>query len=280
MEQIFTKKQILEIEKTASRDLSYIGGCTICGKATEVSILTISKKSHLIFTEGNEYTGFNHISNRHSYYSYINYWVLNNDGINRLDKPSKFHSKMMPIIDFVKIAEEIYKEDYKNITKNSRPELFDKYSGTYIYDNDYKEMYHLLLYKDTKVVHSMFPQSKRKNQKVRTKYGKGIVKVITKVPEFTQDLFLPYENKLGVPVYSILIRKYLADQKERTFIQKHNNTGEVIGSVLLGERSIAFNERFERSFMNVIQNSDLLDFESVINKLDKGEIKGVNLNEK
>ncbi len=274
---MFSKKQIAEIERIASEDLSYIGGYTVDGKATEISILTVSKKNLLIFTEGNEHTGFKHIRKRHSYYSYINYWVLNEKDTIRLDNPSKFHPKMMPIIDYVKIAEVIYKEENKNITKNSKPELFDKYSGTYIYDNDHKEMYHLLLYKDTKIVHTMFPQSKRKNQKVRTKYGKGTVKVETKIPEFTHDLILPYENEMGVPAYSILIRKYLAELKERTFIQKHNDSGKVIGSVLLGERNITFNERFERGFMNAMQTSDLLDFESVINKLDKGEIKGSNL---
>ncbi len=278
MEKIFTKKQLEKIEKNASEDLSLIGGYTLNGKATEISILTVSKKNLLIFTEGNEYTGFNHIRQRHSYYSYMNYWILNNNRTKRLDNPSKFHPKMRPIIDFVKIADEIYKEENKNITKNSRPELFDKYSGTYIYENDHKEMYHLLLYKNSKVVHTMFPQSKKKNQKIRTKYGKGTVKVTTKIPDFTHDLFLPYENDKGIPVYSILIRKYLAELKERTFIQKHNKMGNVIGYVLLGERDIEFNERFERDFMNAIQTSDLLEFESIINKLDKGEIKGMNLN--
>jgi hypothetical protein len=279
MEKIFTKEQITYIERIAYEDLSYIGGYTIDGKATEVSILTVSKKNLLIFTEGNEHTGFNHIRKRHSYYSYMNYWVLNEKGNNRLDNPSKFHPKMMPIIDYVKIAEVIYKVENKNITKNSKPELFDKYSGTYIYDNDHKEMYHLLLYKNSKVVHTMFPQSKRKNQKVRTKYGKGTVKVTMKIPDFTNDLFLPYENDKGIPVYSILIRKYLSELKERSFIQKHNEVGNVIGYVLLGERNIEFQERFERDFMNTIQTSDLLDFESVINKLDNGEIKVANLKE-
>ncbi|WP_340155509.1 hypothetical protein [uncultured Winogradskyella sp.] len=234
IEQLFTKEQLKKITKVTKTDLSYIGGFTLDGTATETSILTVSKKENLIFTEGNEDTGFSHLGNRHNYFSYINYWTSNDVGISKLDKPSKFHPKMMPILDFVKIADDIYKPENKNITKNSRPDTFDKYTGEYIYENDHKETYHLLLYKDTKIVHTMFPQSKKKNQKARTKYGKGIVTVSTKIPEFTHDLLVPYENSKHIPVYSILIRKYLAELKERSYIQKHNEEGTVIGAVLLG----------------------------------------------
>jgi len=273
LEQLFTKDQLNQITKVAETDLSYVGGYTLDGDATEISILTVSIKNNLIFTEGNEDTGFTHLGNRHNYLSYINYWTHSETGLSKLDKPSKFHPKMMPIIDFVKIADHIYRPENKNITRNSKPDSFDKYTGEYVYENEHKETYHLILYKDTKVVHTMFPQSKKKNQKVRTKYGKGIVTVSTKIPEFTHELLVPYEDNRHKVVYSILIKKYLAELKERSYIQKHNEEGKVIGSVLLGERSIEFTERFSKEFINAVQTSDLLHYENVINKLDRGEIK-------
>ncbi len=272
-EKLFTKEQLTQIIKLAEGDSSYIGGDTLDGDATEISILTVSKQNNLIFTEGNKDTGFTHLRNRHNYFSYINYWKLDDVGLNKLDKPSKFHPKMMPIIDFVKIADHIYDPENKNITRNSKPNSFDKYTGEYIYDTNHTETYHLILYKDTKVVHTMFPQSKKMNSKIRTKYGKGIVTVSTKLPEFTHDLVVPYENNKHVAVFSILIRKYLKELKERSYIQKHDEVGKVIGSVLLGERSIDFSDRFSNEFMQQMQTGDLIHFENVINKLDRGEIK-------
>jgi hypothetical protein len=90
----------------------YLNTHVISGEATETSIITITALRQLIFTEGNEDTGYGHLRDRHSLYSVKNYWVGQ-----KLDDPSKFHPKMMPIVDFIKIAEAVFDPENKNITK-------------------------------------------------------------------------------------------------------------------------------------------------------------------
>jgi len=208
LERIFTLLELKEIENNALENPDYIGGVTMDGNSTEKSIMTISKVNNLIFVEGNKHTGFKHLNERHSYFSLNNYWITESSEITKLDKPSKFHPKMMPIIDYVKIADNIFKSENKNITKNSRPEIFDKYTGAYTFSENQTEKYHLIVYKDTKIVHTFFPNSKKNNRKTKMKYGRGIVTTELKFPESINDLLIPYENNNGIMIYSILIRKY------------------------------------------------------------------------
>ena len=272
MERIFTFSELKKIERNALENPDYIGGVTIDGNSTEKSIKTISKVNNLIIVEGNEYTGFKHLNERHSYFSQNNYWITDNSEISKLDKPSKFHPKMMPIIDFVKIADSIFKPENKNITKNSRPNIFDKYTGTYIFSDNQSEKYHLIVYKDTKIVHTLFPNSKKNNRKTKMKYGRGIVTTTLKIPGNINDLLVPYENDKGIMVYSILLRKYYNEKIERLIIQKHNNNGKTIGFLLLGEREFNDFERFDREQMNSFQNGNLSEYEKYIIQIENGQI--------
>lgn len=268
MERIFTLIELKEIEKDALENPDYIGGIIVDGNSTEKSISAISKVKNLIFVEGNKYTGFKHLSERHSYFSLKNYWITDNSEITKLDKPSKFHPKMIPIIDYVKIADSIFKLENKNITKNSRPELFDIYTGTYTYSNDQTEKYHLITYKDSKIVHAFFPNSKKNNRKTKMKFGRGIVTTIVKFPESINELLVPYENNKGNLVYSILIRKYYNEKTERHLIQKHNEKGETVGILLLGQREFKEFQSFDRDFMNAFQNGNLFEYEKYIIQIE------------
>ncbi|MBL7937467.1 MAG: hypothetical protein JNM51_16795, partial [Bacteroidia bacterium] len=107
------------------------------------------------------------------------------------------------------------------------------------------DTYHLLTYKDTKIVHSLFPDKKTYNKKPKTKYGKGFVSTKTKFPEAYNDLIVPYENEKGKVVYSILIRKFYNEGIERTFIQKHNISGIPESRYQLAERTFTDYESFD-----------------------------------
>jgi hypothetical protein len=267
MEKLFTKEELLLIENEANSNLEYyLDAHVLDGNATEISIKTISKKNQLIFVEGNQYTGFEHFNDRHSFLSFKNYWI-NNDGIIKLDNPSKFNPRTVPIMDYIKIADTIFCEENKNITKNNRPELFDKFTG--VLGSDLKEKYHLITYKDTKIVHTLFPDKKTHNSKRKCQFGKGISKIITKFPEGYNDLFMPYENSEGKTAYSILYRKYYLEKIERLFIQKHDSEGNPTEQFLLGYRNIEMHEKFEREDMNRIQISDLTEFEKIITEIDE-----------
>lgn len=269
MERLFSTAELTEIETDASSNLEYYLNTVVSnGQATERSIITISKNKHLIFVEGNTDTGFQHLRERHDFFSYKNYWIENDDKVLKLDNPSKFNPRMMPIVDFVSIAEAVFSEDNKNITKNKNPDLFDKYTGTHCYSDQQAEKYHLITYKDTKIVHSLFPDKKKHNIKNKSGYGKGNVTTSLKFPEGINDLLVPYENSEGVIAYSILIRKFLAEQTERLFIQKHNKEGIPEELYPLGYRKFNGFERFNQETIIQFQTADLADLENLIYQID------------
>jgi hypothetical protein len=78
-------------------------------------------------------TGWDHLRDRHAPYSFQNYWKENGDGVFKLDDSSKFHPQMIPIVDYVKIADGIFTEENKNMEKNKRPDLFDVFIGSYTF---------------------------------------------------------------------------------------------------------------------------------------------------
>ncbi|OPB95394.1 hypothetical protein [Elizabethkingia occulta] len=268
MEQLFSEEQLLEIQTKAKNEFEeYHNTYVIDGNTTETSIKIISELKHLIFVEGNEDTGFKHFNNRHGYFSYKNYWRISDKKEYKLDDPSKFRSQMIPIIDYLKIADEIFSEENKNITKNNRPDLFDKYTGSYSYHNNESEKYHLLTYKDTKIVHTFFPDKKKHNPKQKCKFGKEVVTSSLKLPEGFRDLLLPYENEKGIIAFSFLIRKYYLEKKERYIIQRHDEEGKVKEQYVFGERDFEENEVFDREDMMSLQHGDVTQIEQLINEL-------------
>lgn len=269
MERLFTHEQLVAIHAEAELEFEKYYDChVIAGNSTEISIITISKKNHLIFVEGNDCSGFNHLRERHSYFSYKNFWTVNDDMQYKLDNPSKFNPRMMPIVDYVKIADTIFSKENKNITKNHKPELFDKYSGFYSYSANETEKFHLLTYKDTKIIHTLFPDKKKHNKKVKCRFGKGIITTKLKFPDAINDLVIPYEDEDGIVVYSILFRKYYSEKIERVIIQKHNMAGAVCLEFIIALRSFDNFEKFEREEMYSLQYGDLTDFEEIINQID------------
>ncbi|WP_284653515.1 hypothetical protein [Flavobacterium terrisoli] len=273
-EQLFTTEELQEIQNNAADNFDFYWNTVVMdGKATEKTIETISKHNHLIFVIGNADTGFKHLNERHSYFSFQNFWVKKDETEFKLDNPTKFHPKMMPIIDYVKIADAIFCSENKNITKNHSPHLFDKYTGEYLYENGSQEKYHLITYKDTKIVHTMFPDKKKHNQKIRFKYGKGIATTKLKyMPSNAyNDLLVPYENKDKVVAYSILLRKFYNEKIERFIIQKHDKEGNPETHYILGEREFEDFESFSRETLHLFQTSDLGELEDIMAQIEKNE---------
>lgn len=272
MEKLFTKEELQEIQNSAANNHNlYWNAVVVDGRATEKTIETISKHNHLVFVVGNEDTGFKHFNARHNFFSFQNFWIKKDDTDFKIDNPSKFHPKMMPIKDYVKIADTIFCPQNKNITKNHKPDQFDKYTGIYIYDQGVEEKYHLITYKDTKIVHTMFPDKKKYNRKVRFKYGKGIVSTKLKytLRNAYNDLLIPYENQEKVTVFSILIRKFYNEKVERFIIQRHDKEGNTKTHYILGERNFEDFESFSRETLHLLQTSDLGELEDIMAQIEK-----------
>lgn len=169
MSSILTTSEIANILQIAKDPIYQIPG-VVCftSKNNPLGIIKVSPKG-LIFIEGNDETGFKHISERHNYYSdridWINFKDNNNNTrerkgihgeiIKNLDNPSRFSPNSIPIIDFVRIADDVFCTENYCLEKNKERELFDLYIGCSKSINDRK--YRLITYKNTKIVHTLFP---------------------------------------------------------------------------------------------------------------------------
>ncbi len=125
--------------------------------------MKISPKNKLILIYGDEYAGFTHIHNRHSYWSQKTYWKKTD--INKLYTPSKFEKNSIPIKDYTEIIDNLYSKENINLEKNNKPELFDLYLGSANSTNSKDAKYKMLLYKGTKIVHTLYPISSKNNKK-------------------------------------------------------------------------------------------------------------------
>ena len=138
----------------------------------KLSIRDTSKDTDLILIYGNEDFGYKHIVDRHCLYSKKAFWKENG----KLDNQSRFSSDLPPL-DYIWLAEKIYKEKNKNLFKNKFPELFDLYIGKYgnekLPDTEYK----LLTYKNTGIIHTFYVSENKKpfNKKRILDFQEGFV---------------------------------------------------------------------------------------------------------
>ncbi len=279
MEKLFNAEQLQTILDEATNGFdTYFDGYVLDGDAIDTSIITISKERHLIFTEGNEDTGFRHLSDRHSYFSRRHYWRLDDQNEYKLDKPSKFYPGFMPMIDYVNIADEICRLENKNTTVNHKTNLFDKYTGEYCHEKFGSEKYHVLTYKDTMIVHTLFPDKKKHNPKFKCLFARGPVSETLKYPEGINDLFVPFLDHTDSIRFSITIRRYYGQLMEHLIISEHDDTGEVLKQYLIGEREHAVFKRFEREDMHNLQHADISEFEQMINSIYQQKISEKEIN--
>ena len=119
------------------------------------SILKISPIG-LIHIYGNRDTGWAHIISRHSYYSDDLYF-----GDGSLGNPSRFQSATTAIFDWVRIADDVFNNGQVDEREHPDAAQFIKYTGrsaNYEGANGKELDFILILYRDTKIVHSLFPK--------------------------------------------------------------------------------------------------------------------------
>jgi hypothetical protein len=270
MEKLFSQEDIARIKRDAEENLlDYWDVRVGTRNSTERTLITISKEKKLIIAHGNEDTGWEHLRNRHAPYTFKNYWKSNGEGLQNLDNPGKFHPRMMPIIDYVKIADVIFDESNRNIEKNKRPDLFDMFTGSYVFESEPVETYHLFVYKDTRIVHTLFPHRKKNNPKNKTDFAKGAVSVETKHQEGFVDLRVPYLNEHERPAFSVLVRKIWPIQTEFLLIAVHDTDGSDKEYFLLGTRRLEGLEQFDRQDMAGYQYADLVNYEKLIDEIHR-----------
>ncbi|MCE7070607.1 hypothetical protein LZG74_09855 [Dyadobacter sp. CY327] len=122
----------------------------------KTDIIRISPEKQLILFNGNEHTGYQHIYKRHNPIMKAAAWSESGS----LNESTKFSFAHTPIIYYLIIAEAIYCPANLDKNKNKRPEHFDLYIGSYTDPQNITNTYRLLLYKDTKIIHNVFPEHK------------------------------------------------------------------------------------------------------------------------
>ena len=178
----------------------------------------------LIMIKGNSHTGYQHIRERH------NFWTTKSYSTGKeFQAQSKFPQNILPI-DFLKLADAIYsKENLFVENKHVDADKFEKYVGQYALDGENLEQLNLILYKDTKIVHSLYPQS-NKNNKNRNKkkypYTRGEVNVSVDKFNRITEIFVPFLDLKMNQKYGLLVDQSIPGDNEVWNILYFNESGK------------------------------------------------------
>lgn len=222
-ERLLTKKEIDQV-LVESNNPRYLERKYINLGLTSTSVMRISAKHKLIMIGGNSDTGFKHIMERHSALSQAAYWKT--DPKLHLDNPSVFQLGLVPIFDFLHIADSIF-EPRNLITdkKNRHPELFDVYAGSHTFTNNLLCKYVLILYKGTKIIHTLFPIEKTFNRKkivnLKKGFASGAMHGLTCVDFYS----IPYYNEKNIELFRAILLLSRVTGLEKWYVQINTEMG-------------------------------------------------------
>jgi hypothetical protein len=222
MEENLSKEEIREIINDSQKEI-YTDMSLIHPSFNKTDIIKISPKG-LIFFHGNQDTGFIHINERHSSLSQKPFWKNS-----KLQTQSKFHSSIFPL-QYVEIADKIFKSENLNLENNTSIENIDLYIGTFKI-NGIQEKYRLMLYKDTKIIHNLYPITKDNNLKFNKKFSRGPLNFNYSLDDDLKSIFLPYYNENKEISYSIYITFDLSKNIKTIKISKYSAQTEVSNKI-------------------------------------------------
>lgn len=225
-EELLTNDEINSIvEDSADSKYQVENLLHLCGSHT--SIQRISKKTGLILVKGNKLTGFDHIMIRHHPFSKAGHWEYREKP--KLDNPSRFSLGVVPIFDFLNIADEVFKPENKVIDeRNKKPETFDLYVGDYTDKQNKPMTYKLLLYKDTLIIHNLFPNKKTFNKKKVIDLRQGFAGSSLDQLRGVHTYNIPYYDHLNIERAKVIVRLRTYNGKEDWGIQINDKDGKPI----------------------------------------------------
>src|SRR5665647_2416706 len=203
MEKLLSIEDLRYIEKKTQDPIYKMTGfVSAFSNGNPLTIASISTKD-LIFIYGNEYTGLTHIMARHNYYSNRGDWHFDDKNQIQIDNPSKFSKNSKPLFDYKAISDDIFKPENK---KESKDDRFEKYSGFSSIMENIEMEYHLIVYKNTKIVHTLFPQKKIFNKRKKIlNFKRGDLTVTTRPDERFLIAKYPYLDVNEIIRYIIII---------------------------------------------------------------------------
>lgn len=208
-EKILTKNEINLINSFVNNNPSMTNQDAIGIGQEKISVWKITPKNGIIIIKGDEYTGFEHINNRHNYWINNPYWENG-----KLENPSKFSRKSTPIMDYSNISDALYSESNLNSEKNNRPDLFDLYIGEIDDKTNGKMRYRMILYKDTKILHALFPEKKDNNRQKKNIINLYRGDTVGKLEDGQYIIETPWINENEQNIYNLVVYINLSEKTE------------------------------------------------------------------
>lgn len=277
--QYLTPELIQHVQKEAE-DPIWRMGILAAMKKQWYNIMCISPRG-LIHIHGNRDTGWAHIISRHSYYSNDLYF-----GEGALGDPSRFQPSGIPIFDWVQVADDVFANGQIDHKEHQDAALFVKYNGqssSFGGSNGLAKDFILILYRDTWIVHSLFPkkslQPDTPKSKLRDlKRALDYISAETTLVAENLTIRIPYVNSEIIERYVIVIYINLHTMKGRAHLQVNWPNGAprfsihtlLMFDVRLDRADvIANNIEFTRFINTFTKYGDFAHIEEVMNRTEK-----------
>ncbi|AYL94262.1 hypothetical protein [Mucilaginibacter celer] len=261
--QYLTPELIQWIEQQA-KDPIWQMGVLASFKKQWYGIMSISAGG-LIHIHGNLDTGWAHIISRHSYYSNDLYF-----GEGALGEPSRFQNTGVPIFDWRQIADDVFRQG--NIDTRAHPDaaMFVKYTGSsarFTSSNGEAKDFILILYRNTRIVHSLFPKKSLQPDTPKSKlreFKRALDYISAEKPLFgdTLTIRIPYVNEELTERYVIVVHIDLNTMHSLAHLQVNWPNGQARFSI---HTLLRFDVRLERA--DVEANN--IEFTRFINSFTK-----------
>jgi hypothetical protein len=228
MERLFTTEELLIIQNNAQKNPQlknpYI--INIYPNNDIKDIYKISLINELILANGNSDTGFNHIHKRHEFWTRAVQLIQNEKNEKRKTQPTKFRTDNIPFFDYCEIADSVYSENRKSISGN-----FDVYIGNHKHKDDNIREYKLVLYLNTKIIHTLYPTKALNNIKQLDGFNflRGNVESSENYVTSLIEVRIPYFDLDFVLKYVVVIIKDNSENKSSLSIEFINDIGHVFG---------------------------------------------------
>ena len=259
-EELLTNEEIISIVEDSADSKYQIDNLLHLG-GNHTSIQRISKKTGLILVKGNKSTGFDHIMVRHHPASKAGYWISGEKA--KLDNPSRFSLGVVPIFDFLNIADEVFKPENKVADeRNKKPETFDLFIGNYIDKQNRTMTYKLLLYKDTLIIHNLFPHKKTFNKKKVIDLRKGFANSSSDLMRCIHTYSIPYYDHLNIERAKVIVRLRTYNGKENWWVQINDIDGKPIFSHLAVDKTV-------ESYLDMPFRLNSLDYHEDFSSIEK-----------
>lgn len=275
MEQLLTKKEIDGIQYGNFNNpvLKYHGLCLVQSDThSHTALLGVSDKHSLLLIKGNGDTGNQHIIDRHGYWSIKLYTVQNKNGETVFQRQSRFSKDVSPM-HFLNIADKIYRpENLVLDNKHKSADKFDLYIGLFQFEKEKKEKVKLVVYKNTKIIHSLYLQSSKFNKKrvKKFRFSRGQVKYAKKKPNEVRKVLIPYFDVNFKLCFGITIEKYPEDNREDIILMIFDPETNSLSSnnfIKIMETKINHFVSEESEEFNY-QHADLREVEKMIQEID------------